>query len=191
MAAARKRITQVSAVEAEATPVVPPPTRAPAAEPTAAEGAKSVPDVPRRRGRRPVHDEAELDRIGRKAVELYNRGAKTAEIFEELGIKRPVLRRAWAQLGIPMPKPGVRAPGSVLTIPDHPPPQTAPSARRSPRKGSSPPPAKAAARISSSPLTATDGSRVTVELPLEDLVRANRAAILRILLRDLEAESPQ
>ena len=188
MAAARKRITQVSAVEAEATPEVPSPAGAPAAEPTAAGGVKS-PEGARRRGRRPAHDEAELDRIGREAVELYNRGAKTAEIFEKLGIKRPVLRRAWAQLGIPMPKPGVRAPGSVLTIPDHPPAQPPPSAQRSPRKGSSPPPGKAAARMSSSPLTATDGSRVTVELPLEDLVRANRSAILRILLRDLEAQS--
>ena len=188
MAAARKRITQVSAVEAEATPVVPPPTRAPAAEPTAAEGAKSVPDVPRRRGRRPVHDEAELDRIGRKAVELYNRGAKTAEIFEELGIKRPVLRRAWAQLGIPMPKPGVRAPGSVLTIPDRPPAQTAPTNNPPARRAPARPPA--ASRDQPAPeVAASNSGRVTVELPLEDLVRANRNAIIRILLRDLEAHS--
>ena len=189
MATTRKRVTAGPVAGVEATQEEPPPAGAQAAEPTAAGGVKS-PEGARRRGRRPAHDEAELDRIGREAVELYNRGAKTAEIFEKLGIKRPVLRRAWAQLGIPMPKPGVRAPGSVLTIPDHPPAQPPPSAQRSPRKSASPPPAQAPARTSSSPLTATDGSRVTVELPLEDLVRANRTAILRILLRDLEAQSP-
>jgi hypothetical protein len=37
----------------------------------------------------------------------------------------------------------------------------------------------------------SDGGRVTVELPLEELVRANRNAIIRILLRDLEAQSCQ
>ena len=190
MATTRKRVTAAPAAVAEATPEVPPPSGALAAEPTAAGAVKSDQEAPRRRGRRPAHDEAELDRIGREAVELYNRGTRTSEIFATLGIKRPVLKRAWAQLGIPMPKPGVRAPGSVLTIPDHPPAQPPPSAQRSPRKGSSPPPAQAPARTSSSPLTATDGSRVTVELPLEDLVRANRTAILRILLRDLEAQSP-
>jgi hypothetical protein len=190
MAAARKRIPQVSAVEAEATPVVPPPTGAPAAEPTADEGAKSVPDVPRRRGRRPAHDEAELARIGRQAAELYNQGARTSEIFATLGIKRQVLKRAWARLGIPMPKPGVRAPGSVLTIPDHPPAQTAPTNNPPARRAPARPPA--ASRDQPAPqVAASNGDRVTVELPLEDLVRANRTAILRILLRDLEAQSPQ
>lgn len=189
MAAARKRITQVSAVEAEATPEVPSPAGAPAAEPTAAGGVKS-PEGTRRRGRRPAHDAAELDRIGREAVGLYNRGAKTAEIFAQLGIKRPVLRRAWAQLGIPMPKPGVRPPGSVLTIPDHPPAQTAPTNNPPARGARARPPA--AGRAEPAPeVAASNSSRVTVELPLEDLVRANRTAILRILLRDLEAQSPQ
>ena len=190
MAAARKRITQVSAVEAEATPEVPPPAGAPAAEPTAAEGAKSVPEVPRRRGRRPAHDEAELDRIGRQAAELYNQGARTSEIFATLGIKRPILKRAWAQLGIPMPQPGVRAPGSFVTMPDHPPAQTAPTnnppARRAPARPPAVGLAKPAPRVA-----ASNSGRVTVELPLEDLVRANRSAILRILLRDLEAQSSQ
>ncbi len=186
MATTRKRVTAASAAAVDATPGVPPTAGLPAAEPTAAGVVKPFPEVARRRGRRPAHDEADLDRIGREAIELYNQGAKTAEIFAALGIKRPVLRRAWAQLGVPMPKPGVRAPGSILTIPGHAPAQPPPSAQRSPRKGSSPPPAKAPAKKSSSPLTATDGSRVTVELPLEDLVRANRSAIIRILLRDLE-----
>jgi hypothetical protein len=188
MATTRKKVTAAPAAVAEATPEVPPPSGAPAAEPAAAGGVKS-PEGTGKRGRRPTHDEAELDRIGREAVELYNQGAKTTEIFAALGIKRPVLKRAWGQLGVPMPKPGVRAPGSILTVPDHAPTQPQPSAQRSPRKSSSRPPAKAPAKKSPSPLTATDGSRVTVELPLEDLVRANRTAILRILLRDLEAQS--
>ena len=188
MATTRKRVTAAPAAVAEATPEVPPPSGALAAEPTAAGEVKSDQEAPRRRGRRPAHDEAELDRIGREAVELYNRGAKTAEIFAQLGIKRPVLRRAWAQLGIPMPKPGVRPPGSVLTIPDHPPAQTAPTNNPPARGARARPPA--AGRAEPAPeVAASNGGRVTVELPLEELVRANRNAIIRILLRDLEAQS--
>ena len=190
MATTGKKVTAAPAAGVDAIPQGPPPAGTPTTERTAAEGAKSVREVPRRRGRRPAHDEAELDRIGREAVELYNRGAKTAEIFEKLGIKRPVLRRAWARLGIPMPKPGVRPPGSVLTIPDHPPAQTAPTNNPPARRAPARPPA--ASRDQSAPqVAASNGDRVTVELPLEDLVRANRTAILRILLRDLEAQSPQ
>jgi len=189
MAATRKKVTSAPAAGVDATPQGPPPAGTPATEPTAAGGVKS-PEGARRRGRRPAHDEAELDRIGREAVELYNRGAKTAEIFEKLGIKRPVLRRAWAQLGIPMPKPGVRAPGSVLTIPDHPPAQTAPTNNPPARRAPARPPS--AGRGQPAPeVAASNSGRVTVELPLEDLVRANRSAILRILLRDLEAQSSQ
>jgi hypothetical protein len=184
MAAARRRITRVSAVEAEAIPDVPSTAGATAA----AESVTTSSGVPARRGRRPAHDEAELDRIGREAAVLYNQGAKTSEIFATLGIKRPVLKRAWERLGIPMPKPGVRTPGSVLTIPDHPPTQTAPTNKRPARRAPARPPA--ARRDQPGPeVAASNSGRVTVELPLEDLVRANRSAIIRILLRDLEAKN--
>jgi len=184
MAAARKRITQVSAEEAEAAPEV----STTAGATATAKSVTPAQEVPPRRGRRPAHDEADLDRIGREAAVLYNQGAKTSEIFATLGIKRPVLKRAWERLGVPMPKPGVRTPGSVVTIPDHPPAQTAPTTSRQASQAPASPPAtgraKPAARVG-----ASDGGRVTVELPLEDLVRANRSAIIRILLRDLEAQS--
>lgn len=182
---ARKRVTPAPAAEAEAAPGVPTTAGAPAAKPTAAESVTPVQEVPTRRGRRPAHDEADLDRIGREAVELYNQGAKTSEIFTKLGIKRPVWKRAWGQLGVPMPKPGVRAPGSILTIPDHAPAQTAPTNNPPARRAPARPPA--AGRAKPAPrVAASNGGRVTVELPLEDLVRANRSAIIRILLRDLE-----
>lgn len=131
----------------------------------------------------------ELEKLGRSAVALFNKDNNIATIATKLHTSRPVIMQAFDYLGVVLPGRGRKPNGFVLTIPEERPARSGPAAQRPPRQSSSRPPIKARDKKPASLVTTADGNRVTVELPLEDLVRANRTAILRILLRDLEAQS--
>lgn len=131
----------------------------------------------------------ELEKLGRSAVALFNKGNNVATIATKLHTSRAAVTEAFDYLGAVLPGRGPRPHDFVLTIPEERPARSAPAAQRPPRQSSSRPPVKARDKKPASLVTTADGNRVTVELPLEDLVRANRTAILRILLRDLEAQS--
>jgi len=137
------------------------------------------------------YTDADLDRIAKEAVDLYNSKVSIARIIstEHLNISRPTLARAFQRNGVPMPSVGPRRKGSSLAFG-----QVKATATGAPdKKPRQHPaaPAQSATKSTEPPVAATRGSTVTLELPLENLVRANRNAILQILLRELETLTSQ
>lgn len=165
------KITIRSTDQSEATTTDTPTEKQPA--PEIVEAAQ--PAAPRR-GPRPTYDVKKLEDLGRKAVELYNGGASIGEAVKKLKTSRSTLMKGWQLIGVTPPKQGVRAADFVLTIPDEPPAPTAPAAPRPPRQASS--------RRPAAPNPAR-GAQVTVEVPLESLIQANRQIVIEILLADL------
>ena len=151
-------------------------------------GAEDQTPAPPGTGGRKHYTDGDLDRIAKKAVDLYNSGLPMSQAIakDHLNISRPTLDRALERNGVPKPPVGRRPEGYRLTLGQA---TGKPSSKSPARKW-----AKGPSQESKSPAPTSMnessgvGIPVTMNVSLEAIVASNRSAVLEVLVKDLDSK---